>query len=70
MNIEKFRKKYGPWALVAGASQGIGESFAHEIAKKGINVILVARRKEILDKLVTEFELVLQNPSSRIRVRS
>jgi short-subunit dehydrogenase len=53
---KKFKKRYGPWALIAGASQGIGEAFAREIAKEGINVILVARRKYLLDKISEEIE--------------
>lgn len=47
-------EKYGPWALVAGASEGIGAAFAREIAKKGLNVILISRRKEVLENLALE----------------
>jgi short-subunit dehydrogenase len=46
-----FANDFGPWALIAGASEGLGEAFAREIAKKGINVALIARRKELLEKL-------------------
>ncbi|NHJ49833.1 MAG: SDR family NAD(P)-dependent oxidoreductase [Asgard group archaeon] len=42
---------FGPWALIAGASEGLGEAFAREIASKGINVALIARRKDLLEKL-------------------
>lgn len=38
-----FREKYGPWAIVAGASEGTGRSFAHKIAGKGLSCILIAR---------------------------
>ncbi|MCK5183995.1 MAG: SDR family NAD(P)-dependent oxidoreductase, partial [Candidatus Heimdallarchaeota archaeon] len=49
-----FANYFGPWALIAGASEGLGEAFAREIASKGINIILVARRKDLLEKLCSE----------------
>ncbi len=52
----KFNEKYGPFALVTGASSGIGEEFAKQLAAKGLNVILVARRKERLERLSDELE--------------
>jgi short-subunit dehydrogenase len=39
---------YGPWALVTGASSGIGEEFARQAAANGINVVLLARGEERL----------------------
>jgi short-subunit dehydrogenase len=47
----EFRDKYGPWALVAGASVGLGAAFATELARRRLNVILVARRAEPLEAL-------------------
>jgi short-subunit dehydrogenase len=35
---------YGPWAVIAGGSEGVGASFAHQLADAGINLVLVARK--------------------------
>jgi short-subunit dehydrogenase len=43
--------QFGPWAVVTGASSGIGREFAHQIADSGINVVLVARRLAALQDL-------------------
>jgi short-subunit dehydrogenase len=46
-----FSVKYGPWAIVAGASEGLGESFALDLAASGLNLFLIARREAVLDDL-------------------
>ena len=43
--------QFGPWALVTGASSGIGKEFARQIAASGINVVPVARRDALLAEL-------------------
>lgn len=40
---------YGPWAVIAGGSEGVGASFAHQLAEAGINLVLLARRPEPLE---------------------
>jgi short-subunit dehydrogenase len=47
-------EKYGPWALIAGASEGTGAAFAHRLASEGLKLILIARREEPLTNLATE----------------
>jgi len=42
------KKRFGPWALVTGASSGIGKEFARQIAASGIHVALVGRREPLL----------------------
>jgi short-subunit dehydrogenase len=44
-------KRFGPWALITGASSGIGREFARLIAASHINVVLVARRQALLEAL-------------------
>ena len=50
----KFRDRYGPWATVTGASDGIGRAFARHLAQMRINLLLVARRQEVLESLAGE----------------
>ncbi|OBG74835.1 MULTISPECIES: SDR family NAD(P)-dependent oxidoreductase [unclassified Mycobacterium] len=51
-----FASKYGPWAVVAGASDGVGAAFATGLAERGVNVVLVARRQAVLDGVAAEIE--------------
>jgi len=49
-----FADKYGPWAVICGASEGTGRSFAHKIAAQGVSCILIARREGPLAALADE----------------
>lgn len=46
--------RYGPWALITGASDGIGQALATRIAAQGVHVVLVARNRARLDALAVE----------------
>ena len=50
----KFSEKYGPWALIAGASDGVGLAFSRALAREGLNLILVSRSQAKLDKAANE----------------
>lgn len=49
-----FQTQYGPWGLVAGASEGLGAAYAEELASRGLNLVLIARRVELLRRLASE----------------
>ncbi len=52
-NDPGFVDRYGPWALIAGASEGVGAAYARAIAERGLNVALLARRREVLDEVAS-----------------
>jgi uncharacterized protein len=49
-----FVQRYGPWAVVAGASEGLGAEYARQLAQRGLNLILVARHIERLQALAAD----------------
>jgi uncharacterized protein len=60
-----FATRYGPWALVAGASDGLGAAFAKGLGERGVNVVLLARRQTLLDQVAAEI-----NSASSVQTRT
>lgn len=48
-----FAARYGPWAVVAGASEGVGASVARQLGERGVNVALVSRRAHALAEVAS-----------------
>lgn len=65
---EPLRARYGDWALVTGASAGIGSEFARALAREGFSVVLTARREERLRELASELEKNHQVPTRVVAV--
>lgn len=45
---------YGPWAVIAGGSEGVGASFAHQLADAGVNLVLIARKPGPLEEVAEQ----------------
>ncbi|CAF1031454.1 unnamed protein product [Rotaria sordida] len=59
-------KKFGEWALITGSTDGIGKAYAIELAKRGVNVILISRTKEKLEQVVKEIQTKYSNIQVKI----
>lgn len=53
MKITQFKERYGQYALVAGGSDGLGFAFAEAIARRGLNLVLIARQEDRLKAAAT-----------------
>jgi len=51
---KRLLERYGKWAVITGSTDGIGKAYARELARSGMNVILVARNQEKLDHVAQE----------------
>jgi short-subunit dehydrogenase len=49
--VTDFAQKYGPWAVIAGASEGIGACLADQLAARGVDLVLIARNAALLDEV-------------------
>jgi short-subunit dehydrogenase len=54
MSPDELAARYGPWALIAGGSEGLGAAFADRLAAQGMKLILLARKREPLEALAAE----------------
>lgn len=74
--MKTFKEKYGDWALVTGASSGIGKEYAVIIAAQGLNIVLVARNdkklrsieKEIISKHHVNVKIIVADLTSEVDI--
>ncbi|XP_065088550.1 inactive hydroxysteroid dehydrogenase-like protein 1 [Ochlerotatus camptorhynchus] len=51
---EKLTERYGPWAVITGATDGIGKRYAENLASQGLNIVLISRSEVKLIKVANE----------------
>lgn len=59
-----FAHEFGPWAIVAGASEGLGAAFAVALASRGLNLVIIARRetelRALADRLTEAYHVIVR----------
>jgi len=50
----EFQSRYGPWAVVTGASSGIGRATALQLGEAGLNLVIVGRRHDLLNDVAAQ----------------
>lgn len=66
INMHKYKKKGGDWAVVTGASDGLGKAFSIELARQGFNIMLVSRTKSKLDDVAAECSSQTSNIKTKV----
>lgn len=56
MSDTTFKKKYGPWCIVVGAAEGLGEAYTVALAKQGMNIIMVDNQEALLNTVSLQVE--------------
>ena len=56
VNNSKFREKYGSWAVVSGATNGIGRAFVEELILLKFNIVIIGRNQDALNELSKKIE--------------
>ena len=54
--MSSFTKKYGPWAIVAGAAEGLGEAYSTALARRKINLVMVDNQPLLMQKLAKNLQ--------------
>lgn len=67
---EKFRPKPTSYAVITGATDGIGLAYAHEFLKKGYNLLLISRTTEKLEKVKEELDAKSNKKGKEIRIHT
>ena len=56
MNKLEFKEKYGSWAIVTGATNGIGRAFVEELILLKFNIVIIGRNQDALNELSKKIE--------------
>ncbi|XP_013181470.1 PREDICTED: inactive hydroxysteroid dehydrogenase-like protein 1 isoform X1 [Papilio xuthus] len=54
--VQSLTKKFGSWAAVTGSTDGVGREYARELARRGLNVVLISRNQDKLRNVAAEIE--------------
>jgi short-subunit dehydrogenase len=53
LSMPAFREKYGPWAIVVGSAEGLGEAYSKALARRKVNLVMVDRKADLMIEVAT-----------------
>jgi hypothetical protein len=68
LSMPSLKEKYGPWAIVVGSAEGLGEAYSTALAKRGFNLLMVDRKTDLMEQVARVLEIEFSIRTKRLEI--